>query len=155
MANIEGILFDCDGVLVDHKTGFAIKNVQQTLELLKQVPMAVCSNSYVEDLEHKIQGTNLHSYFELLVGAGTNPKPHPEVFLKGAAGLRKHIFNCLAVEDSVVGLKAAIASGAISVAYAPTKELREELEALRPEFIITDILELVELYNQLNGGDNE
>lgn len=151
MAKIDGILFDCDGVLVDKASGFLIKNVHEVLESLPRVNKAVCSNNDINLLQQKISNMSLEKHFNILVGAGKHHKPHPEVYLKAAIGLKADIFNCLAVESSVVGLKAAIASGAISVAYAATEEEQKELGALRPEFIITDMLELVELYNQLNS----
>jgi HAD superfamily hydrolase (TIGR01509 family) len=128
----------------------AIKNIQQTLLELKNVKKAVCSNGQIASIVKKLDVSKIKDNFDILVGAGKNPKPHPEVYLKGAVGIQADIFNCLAVEDSVTGLKAAIASGAISVAYAPTQKDKEELEKLMPEFIITDIYELVELYNNLN-----
>lgn len=153
MANIEGILFSCNGVLIDNNSGFAVKNALQTLESLVDIPKAVNSEDYIDEMENKLTTVNLKKHFEVMVGTGKFEKPHPEVYLKSAAALRKSIYSCLAVENSVTGLKAAIASGAISVAYAPTKQEQEELGALRPEFIIKDMLELVELYNQLNGED--
>lgn len=133
----------------------AIPNIIKTLEALKGVSKAVCSNAQVSSIEKKLDIIGIKHHFEVLVGAGKYPKPHPEVYLKGSAGIRANIFNCLAVEDSVIGLKAAILSGAISVAYAANKEDYEQLAALRPEFIIKDMFELVELYNQLNGDDYE
>lgn len=156
MSNIQAILFDFDGVIFKDASSESslelVDNIQKTLESLADVKKAICSNNDIYDIKEKIEKVDFTKYFNVLVGAGKKPKPHPEVFLKGALGLQVDRYNCLAVDDSVTGLTAAIESGAIAVGYAPTDAKRKELEELRPEFIISDMYELVDLYNSLNEG---
>ena len=154
MSNIQAILFDFDGVILkdaDNDPSLElVDNITQTLEALEGVKKAICSNNDIYDIRDKIEKIGFTKHFNMLVGAGKNPKPHPEVYLKGAVGLQVDRYSCLAVDDSVTGLKAAIASGAISVGYAATPERHKELEALMPDYIITNMLELVKLYKNLN-----
>lgn len=44
-----------------------------------------------------------------------NPKPHPEAYLTAADRLGVAIADCIAIEDSIPGLRSAIASGAVTV----------------------------------------
>jgi beta-phosphoglucomutase-like phosphatase (HAD superfamily) len=154
MSNIQAILFDFDGVILkdaDNDPSLElVDNITKTLQELDGVKKAICSNNEIDDIKTKIEKIEFSKYFDVLVGAGKNPKPNPEVYLKGAFALKCDPYRCLAVDDSITGLKAAIASGAISVGYAPTKQAQEKLETLMPDFIINDIYELVELYKNLN-----
>ena len=45
-------------------------------------------------------------------------KPHPDVYLAAAAHLQIDPARCLVVEDTTVGIKAGVASGANVWAYA-------------------------------------
>ena len=44
-----------------------------------------------------------------------NPKPHPEAYLEAARRLGVPVEQCIAVEDSLTGLAAAVAAGAIAI----------------------------------------
>ncbi|GAA3852310.1 HAD-IA family hydrolase [Streptomyces sedi] len=46
-------------------------------------------------------------------------KPDPEGFLKGAAALGVHPWDCVALEDSAAGVEAALASGAQVIGVGP------------------------------------
>jgi HAD superfamily hydrolase (TIGR01509 family) len=71
--------------------------------------------------------------FDLVIAGDdvTNPKPHPEPYLRAAALLGVPITQCVAIEDSKFGLASAVASGAASIGVplhvplptAPTYEL--------------------------------
>jgi len=55
--------------------------------------------------------------FELLVAGDdvVNPKPHPEPYLRGAELLGVEITEAVVIEDSPTGLRAGIASGAVTL----------------------------------------
>ena len=61
----------------------------------------------------------------------TNPKPHPEPYLRAAEQLGVAISDCVAIEDSEFGLVSAVSSGAATIGVplhlvlheAPTHEL--------------------------------
>ena len=58
----------------------------------------------------------------------TNGKPHPEPYLKGAAGLGLHPSECLVIEDAPAGIRAACAGGMKVIGLAstyPASQLKE------------------------------
>ena len=77
---------------------------------------------------------------------GAKSKPDPEVFLKAADALNLDIKDCVIIEDSLNGVKAAIASGGISIMVPdliePTEELRQQVD-----YIKKDLYEVYELLN--------
>ncbi|WP_233279313.1 HAD family hydrolase [Microterricola pindariensis] len=65
--------------------------------------------------------------FRLIVAGDhvENPKPHPEAYLLAASKLGVPIEHCVAFEDSVPGVAAAAASGAVTIAVPHIVELPE------------------------------
>lgn len=55
--------------------------------------------------------------FDTIVGGDDveNAKPHPDAYLEAARRLGVDIRACIAIEDSLTGLAAAVASGALSI----------------------------------------
>lgn len=78
------------------------------------LPKAVASSSGAAFLCEKLQLTGLaplfgpHVYSADLVANG---KPHPDIFLHAAAALGVEPYRCLAIEDSVNGVRSALAAG--------------------------------------------
>ncbi len=64
-------------------------------------------------------------------------KPHPEVFLKAAAGLKREPHHCVVIEDAPAGINAAVDGGMKSIAVT-TEHPREKLTAAN---LIVDSLE--------------
>ncbi len=91
------------------------------LEELKQkkYPMAVASSSFPEIIEIILTKTGLRSYFQVVVSSeeAGKSKPEPDVFLLAARKLGIIPWNCLVVEDSFNGIKAAHAAQMSCVAY--------------------------------------
>ena len=61
-------------------------------------------------------------YFDTQIYSGyevPRNKPHPDIYLKAAAGLGADITRCAVVEDSSTGATAGVASGATVFGYAP------------------------------------
>ena len=77
----------------------------------------------------------------------THSKPHPEVFLKAAQLLNVDIQECLIVEDSFNGIKAAAASGGIGVLVPDLIEPNEEMKSLAT-FIKKDLYEVMDIIKQ-------
>ncbi len=93
----------------------------ELLEELKQkkYPMAVASSSFPEIIEIILTKTGLRSYFQIVVSSeeAGKSKPEPDVFLLAARKLGIIPWNCLVVEDSFNGIKAAHAAQMSCVAY--------------------------------------
>ena len=86
------------------------------------LPWRVASNSSHAEMEVKFDKTGLaplvarrrHSAYDVPRG-----KPHPDVFLAAAAAEGVPPAACLVVEDSLPGVRAAIAAGMAVIALAP------------------------------------
>lgn len=85
----------------------------------RNYPMAVASSSFPEIIELLLVKADLKKYFRVIVSgeeAGKS-KPAPDIFLLAAQKLGVAPENCLVVEDSQNGIKAARAAGMFCVAY--------------------------------------
>lgn len=85
----------------------------------KKYPMAVASSSTPEIIDLILRRTNLKKYFQVIVSAQETgkSKPEPDVFLLAAEKLGIKPANCLVVEDSPNGIKAAKVAGMTCIAY--------------------------------------
>lgn len=87
--------------------------VKTTLEALKQHYRLVIATSNHRDFLLSIcKRYDLMSYFEFFLAEEDveNVKPHPEAFLKAASQLKLSPDECLVIEDSPQGVKAAVAA---------------------------------------------
>lgn len=80
------------------------------------IPLAVATSSLTEVAETKLAKVNLRQHFTAVVGRDqvTAPKPAPETFQHAAARLGLRPEDCLAIEDSPTGLRAAVAAGTMA-----------------------------------------
>ncbi|XP_039115705.1 bifunctional riboflavin kinase/FMN phosphatase-like [Dioscorea cayenensis subsp. rotundata] len=96
------------------------------------VPLALASNSMKQHIELKI--SHQHGWkecFSVILGGNEvkNGKPAPDIFLEASKRLGVDISECLVIEDSLVGVRAAKASGAKVVAV-PSLQCQEEYQKL-------------------------
>lgn len=89
----------------------------------------------------------IHRFFQVVIdGNGvTNPKPNPEVFLKGSDSLRLSPDQCMVFEDAVSGIEAAKSGGfvAVGVGNPNIKKLSDLYFESLKEFNLNDYVELV------------
>jgi HAD superfamily hydrolase (TIGR01509 family) len=93
---------------------------------------AVVSNNPQEEVVRILANSGLLDRFDVVAGndgSGRAKKPAPDSYLFAAGALGLDPARCAAVEDSVLGLTAARASGAYVVAVATGAEPFETLEA--------------------------
>jgi HAD superfamily hydrolase (TIGR01509 family) len=102
------------------------------MDLFKQnYPLAVASNSSSAYVSKALKGLRLDHFFTAVLGReqAANGKPAADVYLAAAAALSVIPAQCLAVEDSSVGVKAAVAAGmrclAIPAPSIPPVEFRQ------------------------------
>jgi beta-phosphoglucomutase-like phosphatase (HAD superfamily) len=76
--------------------------------------LGCCSNSIQETLHLMLKSAHLFDHFDLILGNDevTNPKPHPEIYLKAFDMLHIKPKEAIIVEDAPHGIAAAKASGA-------------------------------------------
>ncbi len=92
------------------------------------LPIAVVSNSPLDRVRRMLDRTGLRSYFaDRLYCAEmvARPKPHPDVYLEAARGLGVEPGRCIAVEDSVAGVTAAVAAGMTVIGFLGGGHVRD------------------------------
>lgn len=108
------------------------------------IKLAIASSSSMDDILETVETFNLKDKFEVLVTGRDckNSKPFPDVFLKAAKELNINIDNCLVIEDSKNGVKAAKAAKMKCIGYN------------NPEFInFVDLREadkIIQYFEELN-----
>lgn len=119
-----------------------IEGVKQLLKKLN-APICVASNGPLNKMELTLSTTNLISHFNgnLFSAYQVNAwKPNPTLFLHAAKNMGYSPTDCLVIEDSLSGVKAAI-SGGFDVVALGNKKNRKELETVgaRVFFSINEI----------------
>lgn len=99
---------------IAQSTDLLMPGVAQTLETLKAmgIPMAVASSTNREKTVAHLEHAGLLGYFSAVVGGDmvTKGKPAPDIFLLAAQLLGQEPCQCMVVEDTPAGIRAAIAA---------------------------------------------
>jgi HAD superfamily hydrolase (TIGR01509 family) len=93
----------------------------------KGMQLVLASSSANVTIEMIFTRFNLHQYFTHKVSGEDfpNSKPHPAIFLKAALLAQTPVENCIVIEDSTNGIKAANAAGIFCIGY---KSLNSKLQ---------------------------
>jgi HAD superfamily hydrolase (TIGR01509 family) len=115
--------------------GIALKaGVLEILDALDalRLPRAIATSSSLESVQASLGPHSLVDRFHALItrDVQTKGKPHPEPFLKAAEALGVDPQNCLALEDSHNGVRAASAAGMMTVMVPDMLDPTEEMETL-------------------------
>lgn len=118
-----------------HKAGVALKTgVIEMLDHLDAVgaPRAVATSSRMRSVETHLGHAGLLSRFDAFITAEsvTHGKPHPEPYLKAAAALGMDPRDCIALEDSHNGVRAAAAAGMMTIMVPDMLEPNDEMRGL-------------------------
>lgn len=128
-----------------------INNIEYALQNIA-LPKAVATNTQRESLKLKLTRARLTDYFldAVCVEDVDAAKPAPDVYLEAARRLNTNPQDCAAIEDSVVGIRAAAAAGMTVFAYAPGMNIQDQLAA---GAVITfdDMINLPELLRNYTG----
>lgn len=83
------------------------------------VQLIVASSSEMEIIDKIFERFDLNQYFTHKISGNDFPesKPNPAIFLKAASYSKAPIEECIIIEDSTNGIKAAKAAGIFCVAY--------------------------------------
>ncbi len=106
----------------------------ELLDVLKglNLPCALATSASRETALHHLSKTNILSYFRAIVTRDdvAKSKPYPDVYLEAARQLEAESSECLALEDSYNGIRAAHAAGMMPImvpdTLAPTAEMYEK-----------------------------
>lgn len=96
-----------------------VHGVESWLEEAKQakIPQVIASSAPLDNITAMISGYNLLQYFELFLSGKDLPaKPEPDVFLEAAKVIDRYPEQCLVIEDSLAGVKAAKKAGMTCIA---------------------------------------
>ena len=118
-----------------HKAGVALKTgVIEMLDHLDAVgaPRAVATSSRMRSVETHLGHAGLLGRFDAFITAEsvTHGKPHPEPYLKAAAALGMDPRDCIALEDSHNGVRAAAAAGMMTIMVPDMLEPNDEMRGL-------------------------
>lgn len=98
----------------------AVDGVPQLLEQIK-IPICVASNGPADKIKLNLQTTNLLHHFDGNIFSAYDIdswKPDPKLYLHAAKTMGFSASDCVVIEDSPVGIQAAIAGGFDVYAYA-------------------------------------
>jgi len=112
----------------------------ELLSTLKKenLPIAIASSSDKAVIETLLKDANIRRFFDVIIGGDmiSHSKPDPEIFLKAIAALKFAPKECIVIEDSYNGIRAAYAAGANPVMVPdmlpPSDEMREKAAAILP-----------------------
>ena len=127
-----GLVMAADAMVADHWRRMKVlidaelEPTPGTADLLAELArrgcrLAVASNSPTDYVLHVLEKVRLRSAFEAVVGRDQvqNGKPDPEPYLEAAHRVGCDPQDCVAVEDSPLGLRAAINAGMRCLAITP------------------------------------
>jgi HAD superfamily hydrolase (TIGR01509 family) len=102
-----------------------------------------------------LEKTGLIRYFNAMVTADniSNSKPHPEIYIKAAKALNISPRECIAIEDSYLGIKSAKSSGMKCIGFYNPNSGRQDLS--QADIIVSSIKDInldniMQLYAEVN-----
>ena len=128
--------------------------LHELLQWLKEqeIPAAVATSTSRKNAERYWDMAGISSLLTASVCGDevTHSKPDPEIFLKAAAKLHVPIEHCLVLEDSINGLKAAKAVGAVSCMVPDLTPYTQELAPVC-DYVCKSLLECIPLIEKENS----
>ncbi|MFH1637737.1 MAG: HAD family phosphatase [Candidatus Woesearchaeota archaeon] len=109
----------------------AFSGFERFMNRIKGHKVTVATSSTRKNAEAVLKLCKIRHHFEIIVtGCDVrNSKPHPEAFLKAAKKLKVDPKECVVVEDSINGVKAAKAAGMKVIAVTTSHKKKELMEA--------------------------
>lgn len=101
-----------------------VAGIHELIESLS-VPVCIASNGSRNEVILRLKIANLAKYFGEAIFSGlevSNPKPAPDVYLAAAQSFNIQPNRCIVVEDSVLGVTAAVCAGMKVYGYAACTE---------------------------------
>lgn len=120
------------------------EGVTELLEALRgRIMIALATMSSRRVVDRLVLEKRIREYFDVVVTADeiAKPKPDPEIFLISASKLEINPEDCVVVEDSVFGLRAAKLAKMRCIAVTSGAYSREELGKEKPDIIVDNLTE--------------
>jgi HAD superfamily hydrolase (TIGR01509 family) len=119
-------------------------SVKEVLSQLKDknIKIAIASSSEKKDILRMIEECELNDYIDFVISGEecAESKPDPEIYIKAVKALDLLSTEVLAVEDSVLGIRAAKLAGLTVGALVQSDYYIDQSEA---DYQINDLIELV------------
>ena len=111
--------------------------------LQTKTKLAVATMSGRQVIDITLAEKKLEEYFETVISADdiNNPKPNPEIFLKTAKRLGVLPKDCVVVEDSIFGVKAAKDAKMKCIAVSSGVYSKQELQKEHPDIVVDGVWE--------------
>lgn len=122
--------------------------VPGAVELIQQasasMPLAVCSASYRQDIATTLERLGVAERFTAIVGRDDvkRSKPDPEGYALAAVRIARAPERCVAIEDSVPGVRAAKGAGLKAIGLTSTGASEDALRAAGADAVIETLLGL-------------
>ena len=137
-----------DSGLLELKPG-----VRELLDFLraKGCRIAIASSTRTDIVEKELADAGLIGYFSAVVGGdrAQRSKPNPDIFLKAAELLGEKTENCVVIEDSFNGIRAAKAAGMTAIMVPDQLVPDEEIRGLA-DFVLPSLLVVKERIESSN-----
>ena len=141
-------IFDLDGTLYRALYRPKLLPLPGLLALLDRlaaagVRLGVASAAPLENRALVLDGLGLRARFHQAIGAehAARGKPHPDLFLAAAAALGVAPAACVAFEDALLGVEAALAAG-MQVAAVTTTQTAAALRGAGCRWVLADFREM-------------
>jgi len=122
-----------------------VKGLLDTVKA-KGYMIAMATSASAEDVEFNLNHAGIKHYFEAIISDEmiTHGKPAPDVYIKTAQQLGVSPQDCLVVEDSLNGVRAAYAAGTTVVMIPDKVPPTKEVEAMC-NYILKRLDDLIEI----------
>jgi len=109
--------------------------------------VALCTNGGREEIKLKLERNQLTQYFNVIITKDDvlNPKPAPDIYLAAMQKLKVKPNECLVVEDTEHGLKAAKAAGAYC--FVIPNQFANGNNFSKADKILTSLCDLIKIFN--------
>lgn len=107
-----------------HLNDALLPGIREFLARHRDLALAVATNAEPANVDFVLGETGLRHFFRVVVNGHevSNPKPHPEIYLRIADALGVRPDACVVFEDSHTGVEAAIAAGMRVVGITTTHD---------------------------------
>ncbi|MFY7936534.1 MAG: HAD family hydrolase [Flavobacterium sp.] len=109
---------------------FLLEGVEELIKQLHQngIQLILASSSSKVTINRVFNRFKLHSYFSHIVSGEDFPqsKPNPDIFLEAVRLSKSNKENCVVIEDSTNGIKAANAAGIYCVGYRSVNSKQQD-----------------------------
>ena len=115
--------------------GIKCKNgIKQLVKFLyfSKIPMAVATSTPSTSARRSLKIAGLNNFFTTVIGGDEvkRGKPAPDIYHLAAKNLNVKAENCIAIEDSLIGISSAKAAGALSIFVPDSTPPTEKIMAV-------------------------